>query len=66
MLVVQRHLCHGLAGFKMACLQYAPGPVVYESTTYSRAELIRMRIDLLNQAKEHLLAESGKRGGPFS
>jgi hypothetical protein len=43
-----------LAGFKMACLQYAPGPVAYERAMYSRSELIRMRIDLLTQAKDQL------------
>jgi len=43
-----------LAGFKLACLQYAPSPVQYQNVTYSRSELIRLRIDLLNQVKEQL------------
>mmetsp|Transcript_61162 Transcript_61162/g.115338 ORF Transcript_61162/g.115338 Transcript_61162/m.115338 type:complete len:616 (-) Transcript_61162:36-1883(-) len=40
-----------LAGFKMACLQYAPGPVEWERTNYDRSELIHKRIQLLQQAK---------------
>merc|ERR1712217_228599 len=43
-----------LAGFKLACLQYAPSPVEYQKVTYSRSELIRLRMDLLSQAKEQL------------
>lgn len=43
-----------LAGFKLACLQYAPSPVDYQKVTYSRSELIRLRMDLLQQAKEQL------------
>jgi len=43
-----------LAGFKLACLQYAPGPVNYKNSTYDRSELIQLRITLLNQAKEQL------------
>jgi len=43
-----------LAGFKMACLQYAPSPVEYEKSTYSRSELIKLRLDLLEQVKDQL------------
>jgi len=43
-----------LAGFKLACLSYAPSPVEYEKITYSRTELIRLRMDLLRQAKDRL------------
>lgn len=43
-----------LAGFKVACLQYAPSPVEYKKATYVRTELINLRIDLLNQVKEQL------------
>mmetsp|Transcript_30352 Transcript_30352/g.77185 ORF Transcript_30352/g.77185 Transcript_30352/m.77185 type:complete len:588 (-) Transcript_30352:45-1808(-) len=45
-----------MAGFKLACLQYAPTPVEYQKVKYSRSELIRLRIDLLNQVKEQLRA----------
>lgn len=44
-----------LAGFKMACLQYQPGPVDYENKTYSRSELVRKRMELLTQARTSLL-----------
>lgn len=40
-----------LAGFKMACLQYAPSPVEWEKSSYSRSDLIHKRIQLLQQAK---------------
>lgn len=40
-----------LAGFKMACLQYAPGPVEWERTNYGRSDLISKRMELLQQAK---------------
>mmetsp|Transcript_64569 Transcript_64569/g.183279 ORF Transcript_64569/g.183279 Transcript_64569/m.183279 type:complete len:153 (+) Transcript_64569:2-460(+) len=43
-----------LAGFKLACLQYAPGPVMYQQAPHSRLELIRLRLELLGQAKEQL------------
>jgi hypothetical protein len=43
-----------LAGFKLACLEYAASPVEYQKATYSRAELIRLQMDLLRQAKEQL------------
>jgi len=43
-----------LAGFKLACLQYAPSPIMYQQGLHSRTELIRLRMDLLNQAKEQL------------
>lgn len=44
----------GLAGFKMACLKYAPSPIEYERVTYSRTELIGLRLDLLRQIKEQM------------
>lgn len=43
-----------LAGFKMACLQYAPTPVLYEKSAYTRTELIKLRVDLLEQVREQL------------
>jgi len=43
-----------LAGFKLACLSYAPSPVVYRDMPHSRSELIKLRMDLLAQAKEQL------------
>lgn len=43
-----------LAGFKLACLQYSPSPVEFRQVTYSRSELIRLRIDLLRQAQDQL------------
>jgi len=43
-----------LAGFKLACLQYSPSSVEYQKVMYSRSELIRLRIDLLNQVKDQL------------
>lgn len=50
-----------LAGFKMACLNYQPGAVEYEGALYSRAELVRKRMELLQQARSAL-----KGGGPRS
>lgn len=43
-----------LAGFKLACLRYEPGPVEYEGIFYSRSELIRKRMELLEQARSAL------------
>jgi len=43
-----------LAGFKLACLQYAPKPVEYKKTVYTRTDLIHQRTELLHQAKERL------------
>lgn len=43
-----------LAGFKLACLQYTPGPVEYQKVTYSRSELLDLQLKLVEQAKERL------------
>jgi len=43
-----------LAGFKMACLQYAPGPVTFGKKVYKRTDLMGMRTQLLEQAHEAL------------
>mmetsp|Transcript_75144 Transcript_75144/g.135351 ORF Transcript_75144/g.135351 Transcript_75144/m.135351 type:complete len:543 (+) Transcript_75144:86-1714(+) len=48
-----------LAGFKLACLQYSPSAVEYRRVSYSRAELISLRLDLLHQAQEQLKAAPG-------
>jgi len=45
-----------LAGFKLACLEYAPNSVEYKKVMYSRSDLIRLRADLLKQASEQLRA----------
>eukprot|EP00928_Gymnodinium_smaydae_P038998 TRINITY_DN26748_c1_g3_i1.p1 TRINITY_DN26748_c1_g3~~TRINITY_DN26748_c1_g3_i1.p1 ORF type:complete len:703 (-),score=131.61 TRINITY_DN26748_c1_g3_i1:14-2122(-) len=45
-----------LSGFKMACLQYQPGPVTFAKKTYERVELIELRQRLLEQANEALQA----------
>jgi len=45
-----------LSGFKMACLQYAPGPVTFAKKTYARADLLDLREKLLDQAKEALMS----------
>merc|ERR1719443_2844094 len=49
---------HVLSGFKMACLQYAPGPVKFSWTgpvqLYKREELLDLRARLLEQAQEQL------------
>jgi hypothetical protein len=44
-----------LSGFKMACLQYAPGPVKFAKKTYDRGDLLDLREKLLDQAHESLL-----------
>merc|ERR1719421_182559 len=44
-----------LAGFKIACLQYAPGQVKYDSKDFDRSELLNMRNDLVEQAHEALI-----------
>jgi len=44
-----------LAGFKIACLQYAPGQVKYETKDYDRSELLVMRNELVEQAHEALV-----------
>jgi len=43
-----------LAGFKLACLQYTPGPVEYQKVIYDRTELLDLQIKLVEQAKERL------------
>jgi myosin heavy subunit len=45
---------HVLSGFKMACLQYAPGPVTFSKQLYKREELLDLRQRLLEQALEQL------------
>jgi len=45
-----------LTGFKLACLQYNPSPVEYQNSVCTRSELIRMRSELLHQAREQLRA----------
>jgi len=45
-----------LAGFKMACLQYAPGPVSFAKKTYQRGDLSELRQKLLDQANEALIS----------
>lgn len=47
-----------LGGFKMACLQYAPSPVEWERSSYSRSDLIHKRMQLLQQAKVLLSCRS--------
>eukprot|EP00929_Paragymnodinium_shiwhaense_P032649 TRINITY_DN18069_c0_g1_i1.p1 TRINITY_DN18069_c0_g1~~TRINITY_DN18069_c0_g1_i1.p1 ORF type:complete len:671 (-),score=226.57 TRINITY_DN18069_c0_g1_i1:228-2240(-) len=55
-----------LSGFKMACLQYAPGPVTYERKTYARSELLDLREQLLHQALEALTTGPSKMAEPAS
>mmetsp|Transcript_89876 Transcript_89876/g.159907 ORF Transcript_89876/g.159907 Transcript_89876/m.159907 type:complete len:543 (-) Transcript_89876:25-1653(-) len=43
-----------LAGFKLACLQYAPGHVEYQKVSYSRAEVIHLQMKLIEQARNRL------------
>jgi len=43
-----------MAGFKVACLQYAPGPVMYQNRTFERKDLLDLRSQLLQQANEAL------------
>jgi hypothetical protein len=45
---------HVLSGFKMACLQYAPGPVTFSKKLYKREELLDLRQRLLEQAQDQL------------
>jgi len=45
---------HVLSGFKMACLQYAPGPVTFSKKLYKQEELLDLRQRLLEQANEQL------------
>jgi len=44
-----------LAGFKIACLQYAPGQVKYDMKDFDRSELLNMRNELVEQAHEALI-----------
>lgn len=43
-----------MSGFKMACLQYMPGPVSFARRSYDRGELCSLRERLLHQAHEAL------------
>lgn len=43
-----------LAGFKIACLNYTPGPVEYHQVSYSRAELLHLQAKLLDQAQDRI------------
>lgn len=45
-----------MAGFKMACLEYAPNSVEYDKVVYNRSELIRLQSDLVRTAREQLRA----------
>lgn len=49
-----------LSGFKMACLNYTPGPVPWDKSAYDRSELMNMRQGLLSQAAEVLAVNFGK------
>lgn len=63
-----------LSGFKMACLEYAPGPVSFAKRVWHRADLLDWRNKLLQQAHESLqsgpvelqdaLASAGAVAGP--
>eukprot|EP00811_Abedinium_folium_P003470 NODE_1318_length_2524_cov_6.987067.p1 GENE.NODE_1318_length_2524_cov_6.987067~~NODE_1318_length_2524_cov_6.987067.p1 ORF type:complete len:703 (+),score=216.70 NODE_1318_length_2524_cov_6.987067:158-2266(+) len=44
-----------LSGFKMACLNYAPGAVTFARRTYVRNEIAELRQKLLEQAHEAVL-----------
>eukprot|EP00920_Eleutheroschizon_duboscqi_P042903 GHVT01102142.1.p1 GENE.GHVT01102142.1~~GHVT01102142.1.p1 ORF type:complete len:237 (-),score=21.76 GHVT01102142.1:201-911(-) len=41
-----------LAGFKIACLQYHPGPITYNAKVFNRSDLLSVRSKLLVQAHE--------------
>jgi len=43
-----------LAGFKLACLQYAPSSVEYQKVLYSRSEVINLQMKLIEQARKRL------------
>mmetsp|Transcript_96014 Transcript_96014/g.200566 ORF Transcript_96014/g.200566 Transcript_96014/m.200566 type:complete len:654 (+) Transcript_96014:98-2059(+) len=43
-----------LSGFKMACLEYAPGPVAFANRVWKRGELLDWRNKLLCQARSAL------------
>lgn len=47
-----------LAGFKLACLRYESSQVEYAGVFYSRSELIRKRMELLEQARTALKQSS--------
>jgi len=47
-----------LAGFKMACLSYAPSQVEIGKASYSRTALIAQRVDMLEHAKAQLKARA--------
>jgi len=54
---------HVLSGFKMACLQYAPGSVPFAKKMYSRPELLDLRQKLLDQANDTLMQGIKSREG---
>lgn len=45
-----------LAGFKLACIQYQPGPVRFNNRNFNRSELLAVRQQLLEQAHDALQA----------
>lgn len=47
-----------MAGFKLACLTYAPTQIEIEKAQYSRSELISQRLDMLRHAREQLKLRS--------
>jgi len=47
-----------LAGFKVACLSYAPSDIAIGNSTYNRADLICQRLDMLRHAKDQLKCHS--------
>merc|ERR1719265_855561 len=44
-----------LSAFKMACLQYAPAPVIHNGFQHDRGELLQSRHILLGKARDALL-----------
>jgi len=47
-----------MAGFKLACLTYAPTQIEIEKAQYSRSDLITQRLDMLRHAREQLKLRS--------
>ncbi|CAE7949076.1 unnamed protein product [Symbiodinium sp. KB8] len=45
--------------FKIACLNYTPGPVEYHQVSYSRAELLHLQAKLLDQAQDRMHRAAG-------
>ncbi|CAJ1340514.1 unnamed protein product, partial [Effrenium voratum] len=48
-----------LAGFKIACLNYTPGPVEYRQSNYSRADLLQLQSKLADQAQDRMHRAEG-------